>query len=137
MRKITLLSIAVTLFFSCGKFEEGPRISFLSVKSRVMGEWTLEKYMLDGEDITETYLNGRTEEFKFQADNVMEYKTLSNDVVEGNWEIEDNMVLMELKMTTPEGLPYIELDTLPLVRLTNKEMWARYENDVEKHFSAK
>ncbi len=137
MRKITLLSIAVTLFFSCGKFEEGPRISFLSVKSRVMGEWTLEKYVLDGEDITETYLNGRTEEFKFQGDNVMEYKTLSNDVVEGNWEIEDNMVLMELKMTTPEGLPYIEQDTLPLVRLTNKEMWARYENGVEKHFSAK
>lgn len=137
MRKITLLLIAVTLFFSCGKFEEGPKISFLSVKSRVMGEWTLEKYMLDGEDITETYLNGLTEELKFQADNVMEYKTLSNDVVEGNWEIEDNMVLMELKMTTPEGLPYLEQDTLPLVRLTNKEMWARYENGVEKHFSAK
>ncbi len=82
-------------------------------------------------------MNGRTEELKFQADNVMEYKTLSNDVVEGNWEIEDDMVLMELKMTTPDGLPYIEQDTLPLVRLTNKEMWARYENGIEKHFSAK
>ncbi len=82
-------------------------------------------------------MNGRTEELKFQADNVMEYKTLSNDVVEGNWEIEDDMVLMELKMTTPDGLPYIEQDMLPLVRLTNKEMWARYENGIEKHFSAK
>jgi hypothetical protein len=137
MRKISFLLLTALFFIGCGKFEEGPRISFLSVKSRVMGEWTLVKYMVDGDDMSEAYLNGRTEEFKFQADNVMEYKTLSNDVVEGNWEIEDDMVLMELKMTTPDGLPYIEQDTLPLVRLTNKEMWARYENGIEKHFSAK
>ena len=112
-------------------------ISFRSVKNRVSGEWTLDKYISNDVDSTEFYLNGGTEDYKFTSDFTVEYTEVGKDMVTGTWEIQDNLVLLKLEMKSPQGLDYIEQDTLNLIRLTNKEMWAVYGNDVVKQFTAK
>jgi hypothetical protein len=137
MKRITWFLFVFIAFMSCGKFEEGPMISFRSVKNRVSGEWTLDKYISNGVDSTEFYLNGGTEDYKFTSDFTVEYTEVGKDMVTGTWEIQDNLVLLKLEMESPQGLNYIEQDTLNLIRLTNQEMWAVYGNDVVKQFTAK
>ncbi|HET7819657.1 MAG TPA: hypothetical protein VFL70_10155 [Bacteroidia bacterium] len=58
MKKISkIIFVAVlissTLFTSCGKYEEGPKISFASKKGRLTRKWVLEKF-IDGTTGTET-----------------------------------------------------------------------------------
>ena len=137
MRKIGILVLSIVILASCGKFEEGPKFSLRSVKNRMEGEWTLEKYSVEGEDLTETYLDGKTEEWRFDGDFTLKYTDRSTEQITGTWEISDNLILIELKMKTPDGLQYFEQDTLPLTRLTNQEMWVKYENGIEKHYKSK
>ncbi len=112
-------------------------ISFRSVKNRVVGEWTLDKFVSNGVDSTEFYLNGGTEDFNFSKDLTLEYTQVGQDMVSGTWEIQDNLILLRLEKKSPQGLNYIEQDTLELSRLTNTEMWAVFQNDVVKQFKAK
>jgi hypothetical protein len=137
MKKLSGVLLALMLIFGCGKFEEGPKISFVSVKNRIAGEWKLEKFMQDEVDITEAYLGGLTVEYTFEKDFTLEYRELGNQPIKGTWEVDGTNLLLELEMTSPSGLEYFEQDTLPLIRLTNSEMWARFENGDEKHFTAK
>jgi hypothetical protein len=137
MKRIACFLLMVLVFMSCGKFEEGPMISFRSVKNRVVGEWTLDKFVSNGVDSTEFYLNGGTEDFNFSKDLTLEYTQVGQDMVSGTWEIQDNLILLRLEKKSPQGLNYIEQDTLELSRLTNTEMWAVFQNDVVKQFKAK
>jgi hypothetical protein len=136
MRKIFILTLAVISVVSCGKFEEGPFLSFLSVKKRVEGKWKLDKYLMDGADSTESFLRGFSEEYDFKDDFTLVYTLRNRQPVDGKWVIEGNEILLELEMTSTNGIEYIERDTLPLVRLTNRQMWARYENGIEKQYKA-
>ena len=50
--KLTTLLVGLALVFgtSCGKYEEGPGISFTSKKARVANTWEIEKYIVDGNE---------------------------------------------------------------------------------------
>jgi hypothetical protein len=135
MRKLALFFLSIGVLFSCTKFEEGPSISLLSVKNRLQGKWKLEKYLLDGADSTESYLNGYNEEWEFFKNKTLVYTKGQQNPIDGTWDLHETNVVVKLQMMNG-NFEYYEYDTLPLIRLTNREMWARYENGVEKQFIA-
>ena len=54
MKRSSLLFTAFAMLFlvSCGKYEDGPDFTLRSKTARIAGSWTLEKYMVDGVDLT-------------------------------------------------------------------------------------
>jgi hypothetical protein len=51
MKRIVLLLLGITIIVSaCKKYEDGPSVSFRSVKSRIYGNHTITKYTVDGID---------------------------------------------------------------------------------------
>jgi hypothetical protein len=135
MRKIAFIILSISILVSCTKFEEGPSISLLSVKNRIVGKWKLDKYLLDGADSTESYLNGYNEEWEFFKNKTLVYTKGQQNPIDGTWELQETNVVVKLQMMNA-NFEYYEYDTLPLIRLTNREMWARYENGVEKQYIA-
>ncbi|MFH2143667.1 MAG: hypothetical protein ABIJ97_14680 [Bacteroidota bacterium] len=58
MQKITisvLILSVILILTSCGKYEEGPTISFRSRQKRIEGLWKVEKFMVAGIDSTSFY----------------------------------------------------------------------------------
>jgi hypothetical protein len=47
----SFLGIAL-LFSACGKYEEGPKLSLMSKKARVAGEWKIDKVTVNGTEVT-------------------------------------------------------------------------------------
>jgi hypothetical protein len=59
--KISLLIALLVAFIlpSCGKYEEGPAISFRSKTSRLVNEWKIDKWYQAGDDITQIQLDAK------------------------------------------------------------------------------
>jgi hypothetical protein len=103
-------SLAVS---SCGKYEDGPKFSLLSKKTRVAGDWDVKSI---GSQVLGT---GYGLTISFDKDgslkNTYTYGSSSYSYV-GSWDFtsdKENLVL------TIDG----DIDTLEIKRLTNKEMW--------------
>ncbi len=50
--KLTALALAGTLTFAACKYDEGPKMSLRTKRDRVSNEWIVEKFTLDGKDMT-------------------------------------------------------------------------------------
>ena len=55
--KIRFVSIiaASAIIYSCGKYDDGPKLSLASKKGRFAGTWKVDKYLRDGVDKTSDY----------------------------------------------------------------------------------
>lgn len=109
----SLAGVAALSVTSCGKYEDGPKFSLLSKKSRVAGEWDVKS--VGSQVLGSEY--GLT--MSFDKDGSMKwtytYGTYSESYV-GSWDFssdKENLVI------TMDG----DIDTLEIKRLTNKEMW--------------
>ncbi|MFH2096575.1 MAG: hypothetical protein ABIJ16_12770 [Bacteroidota bacterium] len=72
MKKILILFLISCFLWSCGKYEEGPSMSFRSKQKRIEGLWQINKILVDGTDST-SFFNG------FFGDKL--------DIKDGNWEL--------------------------------------------------
>jgi hypothetical protein len=118
---IALFSVAV-LTTSCNKYEEGPSFSLLTKKQRLTGEWTLEAYISDGQDITSSVQAAwGPAAWIIQKDE--RYSITGSFNEHGDWELTGDKDEMRFD---PDGNdPAVSYHIL---RLRNKELWLRYTN---------
>jgi hypothetical protein len=138
MRKLTLIIGLFMLLMACHKYENGPFISFRSVKSRVIGNWKLVAYTVDGEDQLDSLVDDQEFWWRFKEDYTLEKDMGGTKPITGEWEIdENNDIVVTLKVeTSVAGDFYMEKDTLYLTRLTNKEMWAEHVGRIVEKYEA-
>lgn len=113
MKKFLLL-IVFPLFIlaSCGKYEEGPHLSFRSKKSRLTGYWVAEK----------TYINGNQQNNYSSYYDIQKDGDFGNDGTNGTWSFSDNK---EKVIFTTNGF-FTTTSEVKILKLTNKEWWIEY-----------
>jgi hypothetical protein len=111
---LTLVVCFVVLFASCGKYEEGPGLSIRSKKGRVAGEWTVEKALSNGSDVT-SFFSGYVIIYEKDGSYTAKYPSFPDE--KGTWEFDGEKE--KLITTDSSG----DKDTSTIIRLKNKEMW--------------
>lgn len=65
---ILFLGILIILTHSCKKYEDGPFISLRSPINRLLGEWEVYSFEIDGSDFTSDYQNNCKCNFRFHSE---------------------------------------------------------------------
>lgn len=110
---LALMAVAVT---SCSKYEEGPKLTLLTKKARITGEWTLSNVEVNG---TSQDISGYTVNVTIEKDGSYMYKWSSGgfSVQEsGTWSFSDDKV--SLILTDEDG----DVTISEIVRLANDEL---------------
>jgi len=109
-----LLLVTVMFIAGCGKYEEGPKISFLSKTKRFCKEWkfTQVTFLATGSDITSNYAN---ETWKFDDDGTFSRLYSGTVAVTGTWEFSGDVDMIT-------NMSNIQT-TIEILRLKNKELW--------------
>ncbi len=125
MKKIFILSVAFllgvsTLVSSCSKYEEGPKLTLLSKKARLTGDWKLSEQTLNGTAQTllgtNTMTISKDGTYKSSFSYVAFGQTFSSDT-NGTWDFSDDKTSI---LSTESG--QTTADTLKIYRLANKEL---------------
>lgn len=122
---VAAILAASTLFSSCGKYEDGPKISLASKKGRLTRSWTIEKW-IDGTTGTEVNCTSSC--------SVMELKKDGTVAMNGTswpgytWQLSSDKEKLEFVFG---GVT----DGDQIIRLTSKELWLKEigSND-ESHY---
>ncbi|MCX7697266.1 MAG: lipocalin family protein [Bacteroidales bacterium] len=128
---IVTIMILFTLV-SCGKYEEGPAISFLPKKARLVNKWKIEKHFFNDQEqtLSEDEKKGYIE---FKKDNTFESVSYDGSVsftLTGTWEEIDNYSQVKVKYTgVYMGVPYSYETTFTILRLKNNELWIEYKDE--------
>ena len=118
--------VASTLFSSCGKYDDGPKISLASKKSRICRAWTIEKFV-DGATGTETPCTAGCGNIEYLKDGT--YKNGGYLVVNTKWQFSSDKDKLEIIFGTTT------VSTDNIIRLTSKEFWVRDETSKdERHY---
>ncbi len=139
---LLLITLFITFFSGCQKYEEGPKISLRSKKARLANDWAETLTIETGTSIVigdyEERINYETT-LKISKEGNYE----SNFYGSGTWEWVGDTGL-RLKQETDEGTLSLEMEVL---RLKNKELWIKYdppitfgtilENTFEVHYEPK
>jgi hypothetical protein len=138
MKKLTFIIGLFMLLMACHKYENGPFISFRSVKKRVIGNWKLKEYKIGDVDRTDSISAGEEIWWRFKEDYTLERDFNYGKTITGEWELDsDHNVIVTLKMPlTADGQYYYEKDTLNFTRLTNKEMWVEHAGRIVEKYEA-
>lgn len=113
--------IASTILSSCGKYEEGPKISLASKKGRLDNVWKFEKEIYDGQDITAQVASsyaGQTITFTKDGNITVAAGAFA---FTGKWEFinkNEDVQITWTGSTTPD-------DTMHIIRLKSKELWTK------------
>ena len=110
-----------TVLFSCGKYEEGPKINLASKKSRMVNTWTLTKYIYNG---LEQHTSVDSVVIDYKEDNSYS-ETITGGMlgpltVIGTWNFSSDkksVIRTETNSTTPT--------TETILRLTSDELWVK------------
>lgn len=131
--KISAVAVlaASLLLSSCGKYEEGPKISLASKKGRLTREWIFQK-SIDGSTGNEYICNSGCM--------IMELKKDGGIVLNGTswsgytWQLSSNKEKLET-VTTIGGSSSTESEII--LRLTSKELWLKDESSGDQvHYVA-
>lgn len=123
--KITILAILIALsaviFTSCKKYEEGPAFSLRSKKARVVGKWKVEKWIENGNDVTNTVnMFSPKYEFKENGDLIYSIVFLGVTTTETDkWEFsgdKEKIILIDSNGR----------EEWQILRLKNKEFWLKH-----------
>jgi hypothetical protein len=121
MRRIIIsLFFAVTTLFlitSCGKFEEGPKFSLLTIKARLTGHWKLGSSTVNGIDNTSSF--GPDYELDIEKNGTYKIKGVNPD--DGKWDLGEDKDDVFFASNQPGSLE----KSYRILKLKNKEMWLR------------
>lgn len=147
MRKIIAIIItlilAVALFSSCGRYENGPAFSMRSAKARLVGEWTLSDLLVNDKHEQALFDKEASSELILNNDGTYTYKikaVRANTEMSGLWSFgEDKTELLFTEVDTING--NIE-HSYRITRLTNEEVWlisggeeyTGIDDLIERHF---
>ena len=124
------VAVAGLTVTSCKKYDEGPGLSLKSKKSRVAGEWEVDKYIQS--DGTESQDNASTV-IKFEKDGAYTY-TNTGGSFNGTWSFDDKKENIIIEV---EFLGQTSKDTTKILRLTNKEFWLIDDDNDKTYLKAK
>lgn len=120
--KAAFAVIAFTVLFSaCKKYEDGPAFSLLTKKSRISGDWTVDKYEYNGQDQTSTFLAANGANYVIDIEKDGKYKTTGMFPDEGTWkfgEDKDDVYFMSNKAGATE-------QAWRITRLKSKQLWMK------------
>ncbi len=136
---LILALIAGISFTGCKKYDDGPTISLLPKKMRLVNEWETEKVIYNGVDQgTNASWENETIEFKSNGDYVYTAASgSSSNSITGNWEFDNNNE--DLK-TTITFLGITSTSISKILRLKSNELWLEHTdngNVTETHLASK
>lgn len=122
-------AIISTLITSCGKYEEGPKFSLASKKSRLCGDWTIEKATYDDTTDLTPLLAGMTLDIEKDGGYKMQ---LGAQKQEGKWELGEDKD--DVTFTPQDTTGGAKEETFRILRLKSKEMKLR-STDVQGKYT--
>ena len=119
--KLTFLcaAIIVATLAGCKKYPEGPGLTVLSKKTRLAGDWKLDKELVNG---VEQSLSGTTTTLKIEKSGSYTYTSTGTGYSitdAGKWEFIDKKD--DLKTTS--NVAGATADTAVILKLKSKELW--------------
>ena len=116
--KISLAALiaATAIISSCGKYEEGPKISLASKKGRVVNNWKLSEYLING---SSQNLGGVSYLMDVKKDGSYTVTTSFGNG-DGKWAFSSDKTQL---ITTPTGSN--TATTATILRLKSNEMWTK------------
>lgn len=137
---LVLISFVAT---SCGKYEEGPKISLMPRNARMINTWKLDKQYENGVEQTLT-ADEKDDYYNVKKDGVLEavYVTSgSTTTFTGTWEFTASDANVRLAYTGSYfGFPFTFDEEYTILRLTSNELWLEQVNGSttdELHFVTK
>lgn len=123
MKKITSILSLLLLFTiaSCTKFEEGSNFSIITVKARIVNDWKLSDYQVNGVS-QPVNSNGAGLEMKFNKDNTFTRTWIYGPInmpESGTWTLLDGKT--SILLTKADG----SLEKYTIVQLKNNALKAR------------
>ena len=140
MKTIKKSTIAITLlgsilFTSCKKYEDGPTISLLTRKTRMVNEWVIEKATDEkGNDVT-SYWQGANPLLSIKKDKTYSSTIILGVILSGIWDFSNK----DEDVVFSQSSPYANSTTYKILRLKDKELWLRETDSTpsELHYKQK
>lgn len=135
---ILLVALIIIAGTSCNKYENGPSISFRSVKQRVINTWKIESYTINGVELVGQPQYATQKQFWLGDGNYNQtYIDPTNGVgkrIDGAWALQDNNKQIALTLNNiVTGQPQSTIQ-YNIIKLCNNEMWLRTaDNSTELH----
>jgi hypothetical protein len=132
LTSLFLVAIAMLMTTSCGKYEDGPALSLLPKKTRLVGIWKVEKYV-DADGTESTPASGDNSTVEYVNDGKVIYIWSGggfSQTTEGTWAFSDDKENLEITFTAGS---ISQTSSTKIVRLTNSELWLQDDNGDETH----
>ena len=124
---VIALTLVMMISYSCSKYDDGPFFSLRTKKGRLVGEWELDKVILNGQ--TQSLDSDYDIIWEFERDGdfeqTLEYGSYSYGY-NGDWEFDDNGEELEIQING-DGTQTFEIN-----RLTNNELWLEINDGGDK-----
>lgn len=135
-RYITLLSVLSILFIfqSCKKYEEGPFFSFKSAEKRIVGNYHVDKYMINGTEISLEEQGISEYRIVYNIDGTgKSYITINEYLRETDfeWELDKKKEKIREKEKGQGDEWGAWSDYKTILKLTNDEFWIKDANETE------
>lgn len=142
--RISILLILVSLIFtSCGKYEEGPKISLASKNARLINTWKIDEVFKNGAAQTVT-ADEKDDYIEAKKDGILSVTYVSSGYTStytGTWEFTADNANLRLTYTgTLIGIPFTSDEEYTILRLTSDELWLEQvdgSNTFEYHYITK
>jgi hypothetical protein len=130
LKFLVMAVVAGTLATSCGKYDDGPKFSLLSKKTRLVGDWDIKETTTSGGVTTADNVDD-TQTFKKDKTYT---STTGNTTITGTWDFSTDKKLLELTYYSGSNS-----NTIPktILRLTQKELWLKDNNGAITKLEAK
>ena len=127
---LIFISLFTIIFSSCNKYEEGPKISFLSAKNRVAGDYTLAKYLVNGQEIILSDIGIAEYRKVYNADGTgTSYVNLQERSFEWEFDEKKENIRERSQSTLGEWSDWSSYNQI--LKLTDNELWIIDNNSPE------
>lgn len=144
LSKVFIGLFLLNFIVSCGKYEEGPAFSLLTKQSRLAGDYEVESYYINDEEINLTEdLNIISYIVSYDRDGTgtrkieMQGNTLEEEF---EWKFCDNKEYLHERIKISDELYTEWTKNKKILRLSRNQLWVKYENPMEEiiiHFNKK
>ena len=111
---------------SCGKYEDGPKISLLPKSARLIGAWKIDEMYKDGVSQTVT-ADQKDDYIEFKKGGVLSVTIVSSGMTttfSGTWSFTANKANLKIVYSgSVFGIPFTSDEEYTILRLTSSELW--------------
>lgn len=136
---IMLLALVAFIAASCGKYEEGPKISFASKNARLVNSWKIEKKYYN--NVEQTILADESADIMELQDGgacvMTDYTGSASLTYSGTWSLSDSKEVVTVTFSV--GILSTSTD-YKILRLKEDELWVEHTSGntvIESHFVTK